>query len=357
MTPDSLMTGSVEMEDGPLVVTLGGEIDIATTTQFQGLMERALSMGAARVVVDLAGVSFLDGRGLDVLLRAAEQLRGQGSRLELRAVPPQVYWLFEVTGLVTALGVERPPASTALSRGLADVAALPLARQVLDTALQLVVTMAQTVIAGADGVSITLPRDGSLCTVAASNDVVLQMDGDQYDTGQGPCLDAATQGERFHSDSLDGELRWPAFITRARARGIRSIMSTPLVAANRPIGALNIYSRMPEAFEEHEQEWADQFAGQASTVVASAYVGAPTDLLEQQIQQALASREVIALAQGIVMHREGVAAYGAHKALRDVSRRSGVPMRDVCADLVDSIGGTSVPGEPADGSARGPRAR
>ena len=121
-----------------------------------------------------------------------------------------------------------------LVASIAGVAAIPRSRDVLDAALKLVVTMAQAVVIGADGVSITLPRNGRFGTVAASNDVVLEMDHDQYDTGEGPCLDAAIQGERFHIDALGEESRWPAFVPRARARGIESILSTPLVAGGGP---------------------------------------------------------------------------------------------------------------------------
>ena len=72
--------------------------------------------------------------------------------------------------------------------------------------------MAQAVVVGADGVSITRPRNGCLGTVAASDDVVLEMDHDKYDTGEGLCLDAVTEGERFHILSLREEDRWPAFV-------------------------------------------------------------------------------------------------------------------------------------------------
>ncbi len=250
-------------------------------------------------MVNLAEVRFLDAGGLAVFATAAERLRASGGELAVRGATPSIYRLFEVTGLTEALHVDRPAASSALLRGLAGVAAIPRSRDVLDAALKLVVTMAQAVVQGADGVSITLPRNGRFGTVAASNDVVLEMDHDQYDTGEGPCLDAAIQGERFHIDALSDESRWPAFIPRAQARGIESILSTPLIAADRPIGALNVYSRTVGAFAVHEKEWADQFAAEAATVVATARVDESVHGLSAQIRAALHSREVIALAQGM----------------------------------------------------------
>ena len=340
-----LLSGAVRIDHG-VVVEVVGEIDMATVPRFEALIDQALAVGAARVTVDMAGVDFMGAGGLSVLMRTAQQLRERGGRLEVRAVPARIYRLFEITGLTESLDVQRPMDSSALIQGLATAAALPRARGILDAALKLVVTMAQAVVVGADGVSITLPRGGRLGTVAASNDVVLEMDHDQYDTGEGPCLDAATQGDRFHIMSLREEDRWPAFVPRARARGIESILSTPLVAADLPIGALNIYSRTVGAFAEHEKQWADQFAAEAAVVVAHAELGETTPDLHQHLQEGLRSREVIALAQGVMISRTGRSPEGAYVMLRDLSRRTGQPLREVCARLLTADSGTaSVGGE------------
>ena len=354
------LSGSVRVDGGLAVVSLVGEVDISTVAQLRALVDEAISVGAPRVVVHLAEVRFLDAGGLAVFAAAAERLRTTGGELAVRGASPAIYRLFEVTGLSEPLHVDRPTASGALLRGLAGVAAIPRSRDVLDAALKLVVTMAQAVVQGADGVSITLPRNGRFGTVAASNDVVLEMDHDQYDTGEGPCLDAAIQGERFHIDSLGDESRWPAFIPRARARGIESILSTPLISADRPIGALNVYSRTVGAFAVHEKEWADQFAAEAAAVVATARLDESVHGLSAQIRAALHSREVIALAQGMVMQRDGVAPAVAHATLMETSRSTGRRLRDVSDDLVranSDATATGVPaiiGVPSEGSAHGP---
>jgi GAF domain-containing protein len=247
--------------------------------------------------------------------------------------------LFQITGLTDALHVE--PATTVdglLTVDLAAAARLPLTRGLLDSALKLVVVMSKSVMAGADGVSITLPRDGRLRTVAASNDVVLQMDHDQYDTGQGPCLDAATQGELFHSTDLNSESRWPQFVPRARALGIESIMSTPLMAADRPLGALNVYSREPDALASHEQQWATQFAQEAAHVLVAAAATSTATLtaasVDEQIHEALQSREIIALAQGVIMTRRNLSAEAAHRFLTGISRRTSQPLLGICQELI-----------------------
>lgn len=236
-------------------------------------------------------------------------------------------------------GPARPSApSPALMAGLSARATSGATREVLDAALMLVVTMTQAVIGQADGVSITLPRDGRYGTVAASNDVVLAMDHDQYDTGQGPCLDAARHGKPFHIDALALEHRWAQFVPRARARGIESILSSPLRDGGAAHGALNLYARTVGAFAGHEKQWADQFAAQAATVLTTAHRALPSARLGGHLDQALASRAVIARAQGFVMHRDALDADAAWHLLAVISRKTGRPLRDVCESLLGEAG-------------------
>ena len=123
---------------------------------------------------------------------------------------------------------------------------MPVDPDVVDGALRLVVDLAQVSVRGADGVSVSLRRNGVLSTVAASDRTIMAMDADQYATGEGPCVDASVKGHWFHAESLDVETRWPSFTPQARDLGIQAILSSPLRAVEQPVGALNIYSRHGE---------------------------------------------------------------------------------------------------------------
>jgi GAF domain-containing protein len=223
-----------------------------------------------------------------------------------------------------------------LSRSLLRVAAIPANEDVLDAALRLVVALARVTVTGADGVSVCLSRHGTLITVAASDATVSGMDRDQYATGEGPCVAAATEGHWFHVESLDDELRWPAFIPRARERGINSILSTPLLAETRPVGALNIYSLSARAFAKPELELSTMFATQASELLVSAAMDISMEDLSRQLQDALRGRDVIAQARGALMERHGVAADAAYTMLRRSSRQSSTPLRRVAEDIMAS---------------------
>ena len=212
---------------------------------------------------------------------------------------------------VAALGAEqrsadRPVAVVTeradLSADLARVGAKPNGATI-DAALRLVTLLAGATVEGADGVSVTLERNGRLATVASTNDTVLLMDDHQYATGEGPCLAAAAQGHWFHSESLAEEDRWPAFVPRAIEEGIASILSTPLMTAERPVGALNIYSNTDRAFGPRQQELAALFASQASGILVDGGADAADEELGERILEGLHARQTIARAEGVLMAR------------------------------------------------------
>jgi GAF domain-containing protein len=204
---------------------------------------------------------------------------------------------------------------------------------VLQASLNLVVVLARATVAGADGVSVSLNGAGGLITVAASDEIVGAMDADQYATGEGPCVAAAAEGRRVRVESVDEETRWPAFTPRARRRGINAILSNPLQAGSRPMGALNIYSRTPRAFGSDGEELATLFAEQASIVLRHAGGGQEQG---DSLSEALRVREVIAQAQGALMERDGLAADEVFANLLHASRRTNTPLRRLAQGIVTS---------------------
>jgi anti-anti-sigma factor len=74
---DELFVGTELMSD-VTVVSLAGEIDLATVEQFAGALRMHLYGGAPTVVIDLAGISFISVDGGRVLLRAVRQARWRG---------------------------------------------------------------------------------------------------------------------------------------------------------------------------------------------------------------------------------------------------------------------------------------
>jgi GAF domain-containing protein len=174
----------------------------------------------------------------------------------------------------------------------------------------------------------TLARNGQMTTVGASNETIAQMDRDQYATGEGPCLAAAAEGERFHIRSIESEDRWPRFVQRAKEDGIASIMSTPLMVEGRPVGALNIYSNTDRAFGEADEDAASVVAGQASAILAETAATMSDAEFAERLRGALDAREIIALAQGTLMARGGITAEDAYASLRHSARKAETTVKE-----------------------------
>jgi anti-sigma B factor antagonist len=98
----------VTTEDGGAVVlTVLGELDVATAPKLRQEIVRLVSEaeGPPRVVVDLAGVDFLDSTGLGVLLGGLKRIRGRDGSLVLCRAEPQVRRVFEVTRVIEIIPV------------------------------------------------------------------------------------------------------------------------------------------------------------------------------------------------------------------------------------------------------------
>lgn len=76
---------------------LKGELDMASGPVLEQALQAAESTGRT-VVIDLGGLEFLDSTGLRVLLGAQSRSVQNGHRLSLRAGPPSVQRVFELTG-------------------------------------------------------------------------------------------------------------------------------------------------------------------------------------------------------------------------------------------------------------------
>jgi len=89
-------------EDGNQIVSVTGELDIATAEQAYTYLSDvidALDTGSAPVSVDLSGLTFCDASGLGVLARIARHARQAGRQLRLTAARPSLLRIMRITGL------------------------------------------------------------------------------------------------------------------------------------------------------------------------------------------------------------------------------------------------------------------
>jgi anti-sigma B factor antagonist len=87
--------------DGERVVLfLHGEIDMASAPILERELIAAESTRVRTIVLDLAGVEFMDSSGIRALLAAKLRAEGGTHELRLRRCPSQIHRLFEVAGLL-----------------------------------------------------------------------------------------------------------------------------------------------------------------------------------------------------------------------------------------------------------------
>ena len=103
--PGSLEISSV-LVDGVARVALQGELDLASARQMEEHFASLDEQSPSRVVVDLAGLEFIDSSGLRVLLLADARARERGYELVLLAGQEPVRRVFEMTGALDVLRFE-----------------------------------------------------------------------------------------------------------------------------------------------------------------------------------------------------------------------------------------------------------
>ena len=97
-------------ENGYQVISVTGELDIATAEQAYSYISEVIDGRPAPVSVDLSGLTFCDASGLGVLARIARHARQAGRQLSLTSARPSLLKIMRITGLDRAFPELHPSA-------------------------------------------------------------------------------------------------------------------------------------------------------------------------------------------------------------------------------------------------------
>lgn len=213
---------------------------------------------------------------------------------------------------MSASALTAAPAEPSTGRTLPDIAQL-----------------AVCTIDGAAAVGITvIGRDGTLETPAYTDERVLELDRAQTRCHEGPCMVADERPGTVLIDDMSAERRWPQFAAAAERLGVRSMVSCSLPLAHGGTrAALNAYAASACAFDETATKTAALFAEYACVAFEQAFVIA-------SLRSALASRQAIGEATGILMERHRLASREAFQALSESSQRLNVKVRYIAQYVV-----------------------
>jgi transcriptional regulator with GAF, ATPase, and Fis domain len=217
------------------------------------------------------------------------------------------------------------------------------AEEPLNEVLTRVADTAVRAILDADAVTVTvLSGDGDARTAALTDEQMVALDRQQYESGRGPCLEAARRGTpvRVVVD-VDGH-RWPEFVTAAHTLGVRAALSAPLIlgdvgAGGELVGSLNVYSRTRSAFDSFDQELMRLFTVAASMAVTNAHRWQQSRDTVSQLQQALTSRSDIDQAKGVLQLLYALDADQAFAMLVKRSQNRNVKLRTVANEILDAL--------------------
>lgn len=236
-----------------------------------------------------------------------------------------------------AVGPSRP-AGEGLPSVPPEVSGPRLADRVASGLLKVIVDLARTLVAGVDAASVSpaVGGDGALVeTKAASSEVARRVDEGQYQGDAGPGVEAIRTGAEVTVSLPDG--RWPIFAAAATREGVPSLLSVPLTSGGETTGSLNLYSMSVEALEPARAGLCRRLANDASMVVVASAALTTIEVTNDQLHQALISRDVIGQAKGILMARQGLDANAAFGVLRRGSQPADRKLRDVAAGVVATI--------------------
>jgi GAF domain-containing protein len=220
----------------------------------------------------------------------------------------------------------RPDIAGALAQAAREIGS---ARD-LSTTLDAIVHTALASLPGVDHVGISIAHKGGrgrIETVAATDQLVWELDALQYELGEGPCVYAIEEAAVSVAEHAHHEQRWPRYIPEAVKRGLRAQMGLRLYVDGKTLGGLNLYSVEAEQFQPDTAHLAELFATHAALALGKARE-------HETLNAALATRADVGKAVGILMMKYGLTDERAFEYLIRVSSHSNVKVRDVAAEVV-----------------------
>jgi len=217
-----------------------------------------------------------------------------------------------------------------LARAFGDLAIELQAKAASSDILQGIVDSAARLVPGARWAGISLVEAKSVVAKVPTSPRIAELDELQSQLNDGPCLTALRKHHTVRIDDMRDDPRWPTFAEAARRRGICSLLSFRLFVEGEggTLGALNIFGDKPFAFTEESINVGEVLAQHA----AVALMGAAA---ETQFKTALATRDIIGQAKGILMHWMGVTNLEAFSLLTRLSQDSNKKLADVARILVE----------------------
>jgi GAF domain-containing protein len=228
------------------------------------------------------------------------------------------------------------PLADELAVVFARMSGLLLSQETVETSLRLVSSLALDTVPGAVGAGVTLVDARGHKRSSGSTDArVEQADDLQYQLGEGPCLTAVAARQLIRLDDVATDPRWPRWSRAVAPLGLHAALSAPLVAGEESLGALKVYADAG-TFDGHGERLISMFAAQAAVLVANVQSYERAQRLSDDLRRAMESRDLVSMAKGMLMAREGVDEPTAFDILVARAGQNGTTLHDAARSLVDT---------------------
>lgn len=177
---------------------------------------------------------------------------------------------------------------------------------------------------------------GNLCLMAATSDAIQTVELFQIQSDEGPCRDCFHSGAPVSTHDLAAESdRWPRFAPVAAAAGFRAAHALPLRLRGQVLGALNLFRTEPVGLSRADLVTAQAFADVATIVLLQSRAVHDSQMIADQLQEALQSRIAIEQAKGVLAQALGLEMDQAFARLRRFARSGGRRLAEVAQEVVD----------------------
>ncbi|HEU4948343.1 MAG TPA: GAF and ANTAR domain-containing protein [Kribbella sp.] len=218
-----------------------------------------------------------------------------------------------------------------LARVMTEVAASLQTPMELSETLELITRAAADTIPGVDEVSVSVTtREQKIETLAPTHPLTTRADELQVAFGEGPCLEAALEEPVLACEDLAADPRWPRYGPAAAELGFGAQLAFQFRADPNIRGALNLYSWTSHGIDPEVWELGALFAGQIALAMGWARH-------TETLHQALATRNLIGQAIGIVMERYRLDPDRAFAFLVRTSQAGNIKVHDVAQGIVDQV--------------------
>ena len=228
------------------------------------------------------------------------------------------------------------PLADELAGVFARMSGLLLSEDTVATSLDLLGALARETVAGSCGAGVSLIEGGRRTSAGSTDERVRQADALQYELDEGPCLAATAARELVVIEDLEQDPRWPRWSTAVTPLGLRSALSTPLVAGNTTLGAIKVYADHPRAFDARSRQLLVLFSAQAALLVANVQTAERARHLSEGMRQAVRQRDLVAMARGVLMNQHRIDEDTSLRMLMGRSQQKGVTLAEAARSVVES---------------------